>query len=204
MTDMPIHIIKLGGSLLDLPDLPERWAAFADVRLVGQPVIIVGGGTAADTVRSFDQRFDFDETVGHWLAVHAMQFNARLVATTLPNGQFVPNFDAAKQTWHEGNVPVIDPVAILTTLEKAGVTVPHRWIFTSDSIAALVATQWHACRLTLLKSTLPKGACNIAEASCMGIVDDAFPSASREVAAIDLINLRHESIASPAAQCVLR
>ncbi len=39
--------------------------------------------------------------------------------------------------------------------DAIGVRVPHRWTFTSDSVAAHIATRVGAEKLTVLKSTLP-------------------------------------------------
>lgn len=204
MSDTPIHVIKLGGSLLDLPDLGQRWNRFCDKRVTGRPLLVVGGGDAADTVRNFDQRFKLDETEGHWLAVHAMQFNARLVEAVVPNIRLAADMESAQKAWNNGHVPAIDPVAWLRAIEQTGITVPHKWIFTSDSIAALLATQIGAGRLTLLKSTLPTGECDVSDASRLGIVDEAFPTASQSVASVELVNLRHDAIESPQACYVLR
>ncbi len=202
MVDQPIHVIKLGGSLLDLPDLPQRWAEFCDAWLIGRPLLIVGGGSAADTVRDFDHRFHLDEPVGHRLAVHAMQFNARIVASVLESARFVADLDEAEHIWVKRHTVVLDPVAWLNSLEKQGVDIPQRWVFTSDSIAALTADVLRAERLTLLKSTLPPVDCDASEASRCGVVDESFPDAIAGVASVDLVNLRHVSVASPDARCV--
>lgn len=210
MPDDQIHVIKLGGSLLDLPDLPRRWSAFAAAFLIGRPLLVVGGGRAADTVRDFDQRFDLDETAGHWLAVHAMAFNARLVASVLTHAKFTSTRSQMLAAWQENGVAVLDPITHLEAAEQEGRGVPHRWSYTSDSIAAHVASSFHAVRLTLLKSTLPDspneidGLVDTKDVAEAGLVDACFPDASRDVLSMDIVNLRHDSPSSAAARCVLR
>lgn len=210
MPDVPIHVIKLGGSLLDLPDLPQRWSEFASSHLIGRPLLIVGGGRAADTVRDFDRRFDLDETAGHWLAVQAMAFNARLVASVLPQASLTSTQSQMRANWQENGVAVLDPIAHLEGAEQVGPGVPHRWSYTSDSIAAHVAISFQAVRLTLLKSTLPDGpdqldgTINTKDVAEAGLVDGCFSDASRDVPSMDIVNLRHDSPSSTAARCVLR
>ena len=56
---MSMRIVKLGGSLLDLPRLAERLRAW----LAGQPsattVLVAGGGVLADSIRQATARARF-------------------------------------------------------------------------------------------------------------------------------------------------
>ena len=54
--------------------------------------------------------------------------------------------------------------------------------------------------LTLLKSTLPDGKCDVAKATRLGLVDEDFAETSASVASIELVNLRNQ----PADGRVLR
>ncbi len=177
-----LHVAKIGGSLLDLPDLVprfERWRC----ALSGAMLLLVGGGDAADLVRRFDQQSQLGEERGHWLAVRAMQFNAYVLAAALrcPVARDAPSYT------HEP-LAVIDPLTWLEEEEsRHGESVPHRWTFTSDSIAAHVAAQLGAPHLTLLKST--------GEAS--DLVDADFADAvSRFRGRVTLVNLRADPPAS--------
>ena len=69
----PLTVIKLGGSLLDLPDLSDRLQAFFSRHHFERPVIIPGGGQLADEVRRLDVRHRAWEMTllmswacGHW------------------------------------------------------------------------------------------------------------------------------------------
>lgn len=201
MTTTGPHVIKLGGSLLDLPDLVQRFEAFARAHVHSSALLVVGGGRAADVVRAFDRQYGLDESQGHWLAIGAMQFNAQLVAAVLPDARMVAGPAECQAVWNRDPQPrrgrgrgtclaVMDPVAWLRRREAQGVTIPHQWTFTSDSIAAHVATQLGAARLTLLKSSLPAGACSVAAAAASGLVDAHFERASASLAHIDVVNLR--------------
>jgi len=203
-----VHILKLGGSLLDLPDLIARIEVVRRIEVTGSAAMIIGGGDAADVVRSFDQRYRIGETASHWLAVRAMQFNAHVVAAVLPDAVIAGDIEACRAAWAGGALVVIDPFEWLQVEERAGIVIPHRWTFTSDSIAAHLATRLGAQRLTLLKSTTNKEDTRdvlnyrfatdvrneVFEAVSEGVVDADFEAASRAVPRIDVINLRDRSL----------
>ena len=200
------EVIKLGGSLLDLPDLPTRLAAFRAQHVNAGALLVVGGGEMAEAVRRFDRAHGLDETAGHWLAVRAMALNARMLMHVLDDAQLVGEASECETVWHARRLAVMEPVGWLAAAERAGEAVPHKWQFTSDSIAAHAAQRLGAARLTLLKSTLPKqmagGQATLAQASAEGVVDEQLP---RVVAAgrtldVRLVNLR--DTATP--RCALR
>lgn len=195
-----IHVVKLGGSLLDLPELVARFTAWREAELGPRGVLVVGGGGAADVVRAFDKAFNLDEEAAHWLAVRAMQLNAHCLAAVLPHCRLVTNPIGCEIAWRAGDLAVIDPLVWLEREHAEGVCIPHRWTFTSDSIAAHVAMRLNARQLTLLKSTLPKGDCGPECAAGLGVVDEDFPSACSGVPHVQLVNLRE----LPWRRCVLR
>ena len=170
----PLRVLKLGGSLLDLPDLPERFNQYRNtLASTGQQrlLLLVGGGVAADVVRQHNRLHDLGEHDGHWLAVRAMSFNAHCVARILGGCEIVTSLEACPAVWAKGHVAMVEPVAWLQAMELAGVTLPHRWSFTSDSIAAAIARQTQADILTLLKSTLPPAQVDAPKAARDGLVE---------------------------------
>ena len=185
-----LHVVKIGGSLLDLPDLPQRFEMLRRRWREQLLVILVGGGRAADLVRNFDRRFGLDETQGHWLAVRAMQLNTYLLAPILPDCRIVTDHREYKAARHLANILLIDPLAWLERDEAAGVAVPHCWTFTSDSIAAHLANRLGAAKLTLLKSATPPNENNMQAASACGLVDKQFAETVGAIPSIELINLR--------------
>jgi len=178
------HVVKLGGSLLDLPDLRDRVQEWGADPLAAKTVFVVGGGRAADTVRHLDATHGLGESIGHELAVAAMAINARAFAA-LMHWRIINDPAEAKP-----GAAVIDPVAALAALEETGVTFPRRWSFTSDSIAALIGRAAKAERLSLLKSTLPDAPIDVAQAAANGLVDDDFPTFSEGIERIVAFNLR--------------
>lgn len=194
------HVVKLGGSLLELPDLIRRLRRWSDRQAYTRTLLIVGGGRAADTVRLFDRRDQLDEEAGHWLAVRAMSFNAHLVASVLPGCEVVGDLEACRGVWDCGLIAVPDSYCWLRGEEDRGIAVPHVWGLTSDSIAAHLAMRVGASCLTLLKSTLPAGPVGVTGAIDAGLIDACFESASKGVCSIKVVNLRE----SPPRECVLK
>lgn len=201
MREGDAHVVKLGGSLLDLPDLPRRFEAYRAADLPERALLVVGGGAAADIVRRVDALHGLGEERGHWLAVRAMQLNAHLLAAVLPRVRLVDEAEACSAAWARGELAMMDPLPWLEAEERAGITIPHHWQFTSDSIAAHVACRLGAKRLTLLKSTLPeRDSLTVSEAVRLELVDEAFAQAARGIESVELVNLR--SASQP--RCVLR
>ncbi|MDC0274171.1 hypothetical protein OAK91_05515, partial [Planctomycetaceae bacterium] len=70
---MSLVVYKLGGSLLDLPDLGQRlmrlWSRRPEEE---RRLLIVGGGKFADVVREWDARFGLGDEDAHELAVMSL------------------------------------------------------------------------------------------------------------------------------------
>ena len=199
LQDDPIHVVKLGGSLLDLPDLIERLSALVGSCDGEQLLLIVGGGKAADLIRQYDQQFGLDRAAAHWLAIRAMQLNSIVVGHLL-NQPLVCDPKQCISHWHEEKLAIVDPHCWLQTEEDQGIHIPHRWSFTSDSIAAHIATQIGASKLSLLKSAHPSETCDLGRVAAMGFVDGDFEAMSRSLDHVELIDLR----TAPPYRCVLR
>ncbi len=207
----PIVVYKIGGSLLDLPDLPRR---LQDVVLPDVcPLFVVGGGRTADLVREWDRLHQLGDERAHWLALRAMQLNESLLADVLPDASVVATREAAITVWGRGAWPIVSAYDFVAAEEPlAESELPHCWEATSDSIAAWIAARWPADRLVLLKSVaLPEdgnvnrdgattgrgftdtGTENAAsELVAAGLVDPCFPALARDLAAVDWITLRDE------------
>lgn len=168
---LPTVVVKVGGSLLDWPELGDRlqrWLA-----AIGTPrvVLVIGGGPAADLVRQRDRWDDLGEDKSHWLAVRAMTFNSFLMEGLLENARVVASLRQCESLWQDGIIPILDVHTFMVDDGAGGSPLPERWQVTSDSIAARVARALNADELVLLKSvTWPGG--DIAEAARRGIVDE--------------------------------
>lgn len=150
---MKTAMVKVGGSLLTLPDLPDRLSAMIDSISADRVMILVGGGRAADVVRSWDDIHHLETETSHWLAIDSMGLTARLLAKLLPDSRLASDHAAAHYTSLSDRTVILDPRPVIE--EAAFETkspLPSGWDCTSDSIAGWLASQWNVASLVLAKS----------------------------------------------------
>ncbi|MBM3969687.1 MAG: hypothetical protein FJ302_07475 [Planctomycetes bacterium] len=179
--DMSITVLKLGGSLLDLSDLPDRLRAVIARLENDRPLLICGGGKVVDVVRRWHETHALDDEQSHWLAMDSIRLNQRLLLTLMPELELASNRAAAESAWLRGRVPLLDLMAFVSIEEsycEQVAALPHTWNVTSDSLAAWVAIRWPASRFVLLKSVeLPNkdARWTLQTAADAGFVDRYFP-----------------------------
>src|SRR5262245_30170118 len=117
-------IVKVGGSLYDMPDLSVRLRKFL-ARLDGQVRLFPGGGPAADVIQSYDARHSLGEESCHWLALRMLSVNAYFLASLLPGIGVVNGHSAALHA-------VLDPYEVAKADEANPGRLPHSWNVTSD------------------------------------------------------------------------
>lgn len=182
-------LFKIGGSLLQLPELGERVAAVMAQRPDHLPLLLPGGGKAADLVREWDDAHQLGDEPAHWLAVRAMELNAAMLATVLPDAELVACREAAVAVTAAGRIPVLAPLRFLQTEEPKSTTpLPHNWDVTSDSIAAWIALHWPAAELVLVKSCPAPATVDETDA-----VDPWFPQLASKLPRMSWVNLRDEA-----------
>lgn len=160
-----MRVIKLGGSLLDLPDLGVRLTRFLhELTPQDSSLILVGGGPIVDAVRQYDRLWKLDESDCHWLCVQLMNSTARLVQLLSPKWPLIsdpPSLTAwASFARRSKNPTQCHPIAIVApdsfySPNINASALPLSWETTSDSIAALLASVVNAEQLILLKSADP-------------------------------------------------
>ncbi|APW58752.1 hypothetical protein [Paludisphaera borealis] len=188
--DAPLIVVKVGGSLLTWPELPERLARWLDEERPARLVLIAGGGPAADFVRTLDAMHRLGDEAAHRLALHAMDFTAETLAGLLPGSRVVRRLVELPSVWHAGWRPILAPRLYLEEVdERRADRLAFSWEVTSDAIAARVAIDLRATRLVLLKSTAT-GAVTRSEAARAGLVDPYFPDASEALDRVEIVDLR--------------
>ena len=204
--ERPHSIVKIGGSLLDLPDLSVRLAALLEQ--LDEPVaLLVGGGSAADAVRHWATVFEIDESASHWLAVDSLSLTARLVCELLNRDGavqgrgteaaiIVNDWPAACEAMKNGSIPVLNPRSLLSPVDgEPGIELPESWAATSDSIAAAIAIRWNVPRLVLCKSVdVPSDGLLIEHATDSLPVDDWFGELAPDLADVQWCNLRSSPV----------
>jgi 5-(aminomethyl)-3-furanmethanol phosphate kinase len=188
-------VIKVGGSLLDYPELPSRLASYLADLGRPNPVLLCGGGPTVDAIRKIDRAHGMDEEASHWIAVRALALNARLLEAIVPNLVYTERAKDLPRAWKSRKVPLLDPFIFLSEVDESfGDPLPRRWRVTSDSIAARMAARLEAPELVLLKSAEIPGELTVPDAAEEGIVDAQFPLAARDLDRIVLVSFRGEEI----------
>lgn len=183
-------VLKLGGSLLAIPDLMNRLESVFE-RLRPSPVLIVpGGGAAADIIRDLDQKLGLSPKKAHRDAIAAMSLNAALLCRLNKSLRFVRNYEEALQVWSEGHSAVLDADSFLFGQPDHDNedSLQASWDITSDSIAAWTARHWQADRIILAKSCdAPET--NLSALCQLGMIDRAFATSVGHVRT-EWLNLR--------------
>jgi aspartokinase-like uncharacterized kinase len=180
-------VVKVGGSLFDLPDLGPRLRHWLAGLGPASFLLVPGGGAVAEVVRDLDQCHHLGEEKSHWLALQAMTLNAHFLQTLLPSSCIV------SRPWPDGPGPFLLNAHSFARLDDhLPDRLPHTWQVTSDSVAARAAIVGAAHELVLLKSaSLPKGA-TWDEVARAGLVDAFFPELVRKMDGVRVwsVNLR--------------
>jgi aspartokinase-like uncharacterized kinase len=192
MSPTPI-VVKVGGSLLDLPGLGGRLVAWLDTLPQRRVLLVPGGGAAADIVRELDRCHGLGEEASHWLALRALSLTAHLLASVLAPHRptrVVERLEDCLGAWREQIVPILDTLAFAQDDEDRPGCLPHSWSVTSDSVAARVAIVAAADELVLLKSLTIAPGMSWDEAGRKGFVDAAFAEVVASGLAVRAVNLR--------------
>jgi aspartokinase-like uncharacterized kinase len=165
-------IVKVGGSLFDLPDLGPRLRDWLDRNAPRETILVPGGGRFADIVRELDRTHGLDDEAAHRLALRAMSINADVLTSLLSDSCVIDGPDLAELVWEQNRRPILDALPFCESDEPDAL--PHTWDVTSDSIAARLAIVAGATELVLLKSA-PPPAGDVAEWAACGFVDAWLP-----------------------------
>jgi aspartokinase-like uncharacterized kinase len=187
-----VRVVKVGGSLLEWPPLPQALKQWLAAQPPAVNVLVCGGGRFADVIRECDRRFSLGEQQAHWLAIDCMSITARLLAALLPEAGLIEDYctllAAARQPYL--STIIFNPSEFLNQHEAGlpGILVPRNWSATSDSVAARLAEAIAADELVLLKSADPPGG-SLVDLAAAGYVDGHFPCACGRLALPCFVNL---------------
>ncbi len=194
-------IVKVGGSLFDLPDLAGRLQTFLESHKNRPTIFVPGGGPVANLVRAWDQAFHLGEEESHWLALRALELNAHLLRSLLDNAVVVEDISEARAAAARGSVAIMNMYAWTRADESSTDHLPHSWRVTSDSLAAQLALRAGAADLVLLKSVDFSGK-DWPRAARLGVVDSYFPeiqSRAQSNLRVHVVNLRKPVVPGRAA-----
>jgi len=198
----PIRVIKVGGSLFDLCDLPKRLHTWLGQQSAAHNVLLAGGGALVDQVRRWHAGGLIDEQAAHWMCVDLMSVTARLLHGWLPTSTLVADDRQLCRRVGPVGDTVFEPAAWMRQAEPnlPGVRLPATWETTSDAIAGRLAVTLGADELVLLKSTSPdRDHGDLRDLSSMGIVDKTLHLLSASLPVVRLVNVREQ----PPTECLI-
>src|SRR5438309_9294508 len=102
-------IVKVGGSLYDLPDLGGRLRAWLDLQATRRIILFPGGGAAGDWIRQVDALARLGEEQSHWLALRTLTLTAHVLAARLAASTVLEDLADRETAWRRGLVRVPDP-----------------------------------------------------------------------------------------------
>ncbi|MCA9160525.1 MAG: hypothetical protein KDA72_19475, partial [Planctomycetales bacterium] len=97
----PVRVLKLGGSLLLIPDWPQRLQSWLSSHPVPLDLLLVGGGEIIESVRRLDAQHGFPASFSHWLCIDLLSATARIAAQLLPGFPMIATSEALFQIAHE-------------------------------------------------------------------------------------------------------
>ena len=193
MPPAPCVVIKIGGSLLLSPQFPRRMRTYLDQTRDERQLFIVGGGPATDFIRALDSSHLIGDNQSHHLALRALDLTAHILASLVPGLTLTDRIEDLESLWSSQNVPILAPRNFLQEVDAYSPhPLPETWSVTTDSIAARVASHLEARELRLLKSTSLGPHMSVKHAAASGLVDLAFPVASRDIPRIGFVNFRDD------------
>lgn len=191
-----LRVVKLGGSLLDMPDLGARLRAWLVQQEPADTILVVGGGTLVEAIRRRQDTEGLTDGAAHWIAIRAMAEQAEMLRSVLPEHERLTDITLAHAQRLDSDVRLwmLDPYRFMREVDSRHATpLPESWDVTSDSIAARVAELCDADELVLLKSAQPPQG-SFAELASTGYVDRFFPQAAANLRSVRFVDLRADRV----------
>lgn len=140
-------VLKVGGSLSRGEGLESLCREISRLGKQYRLLVVPGGGSFADQVRTAYARFRLSETAAHRMALSAMDQYAFMLSDLIPESFLATDLSSSGRAAGSGRVPVLLPSVPVINESP----LPHSWQVTSDTISAWVAQSSNCRRLVLLK-----------------------------------------------------
>jgi aspartokinase-like uncharacterized kinase len=188
-------VYKIGGSLLEQPELTDVLRRLLDRNPRSPMLFVAGGGAAADAVRAWDRVHQLGDESAHDLALAAMDLTSLLLARLVPAFRPVRSVQQVRMAAADGEPGLLCADCFIKSAEAQGhPRLERSWRITSDSIAAWAALVLGATELVLVKSVPWPVGLTLAEAAQVGLVDEAFPTVAAKLPAIGWVNARVQPV----------
>lgn len=147
------RVIKVGGSLLSRPNLPDSLTRWFARQSKAENLVIVGGGELVESIRRLDQLRPSEPVDTHWLCVDLLESTRKIFANWFEWESLTSGRDLRERI--RTGFSVDQPTLVAVPSFYHGSTdfdAPLDWRTTSDTIAALLALTAAADELVLLKN----------------------------------------------------
>jgi aspartokinase-like uncharacterized kinase len=189
-----IRVVKIGGSLLDLPNLPQLLRDWFARQSPAHNVLVAGGGPLVEQLRAWHAEEPIEETAAHWMSVDLLTVTAHLLHAWLPEIPLVEDDRLLCQRVGEAGATIFGPAPWMRHAEPGlpGTWLATGWETTSDSIAGRLAIALAADDFVLLKSQLPRrrAGVELSALAAIGYVDPMLAQMSAELPPTRLVNFR--------------
>lgn len=189
-----IRVVKVGGSLFDLPDLGQRLRQWLAAQPPAHNVLIAGGGPLVEQIRTWHADEPIEDAAAHWMCVDLLTVTAHMLHAWMPEIPLVEDDCLLCQRVGETGATIFGPAPWMRHSEPGlpGTWLPSNWETTSDSIAGRLAAALLADEFVLMKSALPrrKTSRELSALAAVGYIDSVLAQMAPELPRTRLVNLR--------------
>lgn len=126
-------VVKIGGSLLNFPDiLQEIVNQIEYLSDYYKVVIIPGGGIFSRIVKKIQDLHNLNNEVTHWMAIKAMEVYGVMLQHLMRNSIICDEIECVKNS--SSRIVILQPFKILKEFNE----LPKSWNITSDSISVYI------------------------------------------------------------------
>jgi len=192
-----VRVVKLGGSLLTMPNLKQKFQKWLHENPHPLTLIIVGGGPVVDAVRQVHQANPLSDEFAHWVCIDLLQHTARIAHQVLGNVDLLETMADLQLSLSDSKVNSTTPiiavvqVAICFAREYPNMGLLESWDVTSDSLAAAFSKIVAAEELVVMKSCdAPNDGSDLESLAQCGFVDPLFPGVAEDIDQVRFVNLQ--------------
>ncbi len=142
-------IFKIGGKILEnsqnLNNTISQLYQLLQENIIKKIIIIPGGGSYANFIRELDKELKIGDTMAHWMAIYAMDYNGKIIGKQYPNIKLTDDFEELKK--NDNMIYLFLTFKYLKELDE----LPYSWDITSDSISLYIANKLQIGECYLIK-----------------------------------------------------
>jgi aspartokinase-like uncharacterized kinase len=144
-----IAVFKIGGKILEdyknLECTISQLKKLYDDNTLQKIIIIPGGGSYANFIRSIDKKFVIGDNLAHWMAIFSMDYNGKDLNRKFTDFECIDDFEKIQRA--KRIFCIFLPYNYLKKKDE----LPHSWDVTSDSITIYIANKLNLNKCYLIK-----------------------------------------------------